>query len=140
MASSVMPTFSEMTYRSLSKKFLLPSAITLFVIFSCNLATAQTDQLLIANQKKGKGLVISVTKGNCIACHSVPTESDIVSLANIGPPFVNLKARFPNRADLEKKIWDPTFTNPNTIMPPFGKHKILTMIEIHQIIDYLYSL
>ena len=121
-------------------KFLLPSALTFFLVFSCNLVIAENDQLLIASQKKGKALVVSVAKGNCIACHSIPSESDIVSLANIGPPFLNLKARFPNKADLEKKIWDPTFSNPNTIMPPFGKHKILTITEIHQIIDYLYSL
>ena len=140
MASSVMSKLSAMICRTLLNTFLLPSALTLFFIFSSNLATAKNDQPLIASQEKGKELVMSVTKGNCIACHSVPNESDIVSLANIGPPFVNLKARFPNRADLEKKIWDPTFSNPNTIMPPFGKHKILTIAEIHQIIDYLYSL
>ena len=35
---------------------------------------------------------------------------------------------------------DPMRFNPDTVMPPFGKHKILTDQEIDNIVDYLYTL
>jgi sulfur-oxidizing protein SoxX len=48
--------------------------------------------------------------------------------------------RFPDREALRRQLWDPAARNPNTVMPPFGKHRILTPEEIELIIDYLYTL
>ena len=51
-----------------------------------------------------------------------------------------MRERFPDRGTLRGQIWDAGKRNPNTIMPPFGKHLILSDDEIELIIDYLYTL
>jgi len=58
---------------------------------------------------------------------------------NIGPPLLAMKARFPNKADLRAQIWDATEKNPNTIMPPFGKHGVLTEKQVDQVTNYIYT-
>ena len=60
-------------------------------------------------------------------------------MANIGPPLTNMRQRFPDRAQLREQIWDATARNPDTVMPPFGKHKLLTDEEIDLVVDYLYQ-
>src|SRR5215470_4111145 len=87
---------------------------------------------------KGQNLAQDVYKGNCLACHQIPADASAVSLANIGPPLVAMRQRFPDRALLRNQIWDPTLRNPQTVMPPFGKHGILTEREIELIVEYLY--
>ncbi len=59
---------------------------------------------------------------------------------NNGPPLLAMKARFPDREVLFQQIWDPTKDDPNSFMPPFGKHGALTKTEINKIMDYLYTL
>ena len=59
---------------------------------------------------------------------------------NIGPPLVAMKARFPDKAKLRAQIWDSTQTNPNTMMPPFGRNSLLSGDEIELIMNYLYTL
>jgi sulfur-oxidizing protein SoxX len=59
---------------------------------------------------------------------------------NIGPPLIQMQYRFQDRASLRRQIWDPTEANPDTVMPPYGKHGILTDHQIEQVIDYLYSI
>jgi L-cysteine S-thiosulfotransferase len=88
----------------------------------------------------GARIAQDVTKGNCLACHAMPADVTAVTSANIGPPLVGIRARFPDRKLLLSQIWDAGLTNPDTVMPPFGKHRILTMEEIDLIIDYLYTL
>jgi sulfur-oxidizing protein SoxX len=88
---------------------------------------------------RGRSLAHDVYKGNCLACHQIPGDATALSLADIGPPLVALRERFPDRAMLRRQIWDPAVRNPETVMPPFGEHKILTEQEIDLIIDYLYQ-
>jgi sulfur-oxidizing protein SoxX len=85
----------------------------------------------------GKELAMSRRKGNCIACHAM---DDGVLPGNLGPPLMSMKLRFPEREQLRSQIWDPTARNRDTIMPPFGKHEILSDEEIEAIVDYLYTL
>jgi sulfur-oxidizing protein SoxX len=51
-----------------------------------------------------------------------------------------MKRRFPSRDDLFEQIWDARDRYPETIMPPFGAHDILSEAEIRKIIEYLYTL
>ena len=74
--------------------------------------------------------------GNCLACHMIPGGN---LPGNIGPPLLAMKARFPNKADLRAQIWNAPGVNPNTIMPPFGKHGILTEKQIDQVTNYIYT-
>jgi len=88
----------------------------------------------------GARLAQDVGKGNCLACHAMPSDAKAVTSANIGPPLVAIRARFPDREQLRRQVWDAGSINPNTVMPPFGKHQILTPEEIDLIVDYLYTL
>ena len=88
----------------------------------------------------GARLAQDVAKGNCLACHAMPSDAKAVTSANIGPPLVAIRARFPEREQLRRQVWDAGLTNPDTVMPPFGKHQILTTEEIDLIVDYLYTL
>jgi sulfur-oxidizing protein SoxX len=51
-----------------------------------------------------------------------------------------MSARYPDKAKLRAQIFDATVANPNTSMPPFGRHKILTEQEIDKITDFIYGL
>jgi sulfur-oxidizing protein SoxX len=88
----------------------------------------------------GKSLAFDRKKGNCLACHAIPGEPKAESPGNIGPPLVNMKARFPDRNKLRARIWDETAVNPDTVMPPFGRNKILTEQEIDLVTDYIQGL
>ena len=87
--------------------------------------------------QEGKKLAFDRKKGNCLACHMID-DGDLAG--NSGPPLIAMKARFPDRDVLFNQIWDPTKNNPNTFMPPFGKHGAITKDEINKIIEYLYTL
>ena len=87
--------------------------------------------------EEGKKLAFDRKKGNCLACHMI---DDGELAGNNGPQLIAMKARFPDREVLFNQIWDPTETNPNSFMPPFGKHGAITKTEINKIIEYLYTL
>ena len=95
-------------------------------------ATASADAI-----EDGKKVAFDRKKGNCLACHAM-ADGDMPG--NIGPPLVAMKARFPDKAKLRAQIWDATAKNPNSMMPPFGKHKILSESEIDQIVEFVHSL
>lgn len=88
----------------------------------------------------GSRLVQETNKGNCLACHAMPSDPDAITSTNIGPPLLSMKARFPDRERLRRQIWDAEAINPDTVMPPFGRNRILTGEEIELVIDYLYTL
>jgi sulfur-oxidizing protein SoxX len=87
--------------------------------------------------KKGKEIALNRTKGNCLACHMMD-DGDLPG--NTAPPLMMMSQRYPSKAALRAQIWDPTVKNPNTFMPPFGKHKILSDQEVDLVADYVYSL
>ena len=105
-------------------------------------APAQVDRLAAAEAPDqrladGKKLAMARSKGNCLACHAI---ADGELPGNIGPPLVYMQQRFPDKAQLRAQVWDATARNPDTVMPPFGKHGILTDEEIELIVDYIHSL
>jgi sulfur-oxidizing protein SoxX len=103
-----------------------------------NAFPALADQA--GNATAGARLAQDVAKGNCLACHAMPSDAKAVTSANIGPALVAIRARFPDREQLRRQVWDAGSINPDTVMPPFGKHHILTTEEIDLIVDYLYTL
>ena len=86
---------------------------------------------------EGKKVAEDRRKGNCFACHAY---EGVDMPGNIGPPLVAMKARFPDKQKLYNQIWDATKANPNSIMPPFGKHEILSDKEIKAITEWAYTL
>lgn len=87
--------------------------------------------------ERGRAIAFGRADGNCLACHAI---ADGQLAGNIGPPLFGMKLRFPDKDLLREQIWDATRRNPETIMPPFGKHRILTDEEVDLVIEYLYSL
>lgn len=94
--------------------------------------TVSSDQ-----PEAGKALTMEKSKGNCLACHVI---ADGELAGNIGSPLLGMKASFPGPEILYRQIWDATELNPDSRMPPFGKHGILSAGEIHLIVDHLYTL
>ena len=90
-----------------------------------------------ADIAKGKELSFDRKKGNCLACHMI--EGGTLA-GNIGPPLVAMKARFPDYEKMKAQIADPRIKNPNTIMIPFGPHKVLTAQEIELVSQFIYTL
>ncbi|MCF6298761.1 MAG: sulfur oxidation c-type cytochrome SoxX [Thiomicrorhabdus sp.] len=100
--------------------------------------TATAAEPTSASIEEGKKLAFSRSKGNCLACHAIKGGS---MPGNMGPALIAMKLRYPDKQKLVKKIWGvPEQTIPNSIMPPFGKHGILTDSEINTITDYIYTL
>lgn len=87
--------------------------------------------------QKGKKVAENRSSGNCVACHAY---QGAVAPGAVAPPLVAMKARYPNKADLRAQIWDATAKNPNSLMPPFGRHLILTEQEIDQVTEWAYGL
>jgi sulfur-oxidizing protein SoxX len=101
---------------------------------AANVVSAASDPAVVA---QGKEIAFDRKKGNCLACHAID-GGDLPG--NIGPPLVAMDARFPDKERLRAQIWDPTAANPNTMMPPFGLHGILTEDEIDKITEYIHTL
>ena len=97
-------------------------------------AAIAADADLVA---KGKKIAENRKKGNCFTCHDYKGAH---LAGNIGPPFVAMKARFPDKKKLRAKIWDATASNPNTMMPPFGKYGVLSGKDIDAITEWVYTL
>ena len=99
-------------------------------------------QILLAGStqdthEQGRELAFKKTKGNCLACHMIENGE---LPGNSGPPLIQMALRFPDRDTLRSQIWDASRINPDTVMPPFGKHNILTEEEIDLVVDYLLAL
>jgi L-cysteine S-thiosulfotransferase len=90
----------------------------------------------VAVEMNPKVLISDNNLGNCLACHSVPTHPELVA-GNIGPPFIAMKQRFPDPVALRALIYDEQSRNPDTIMPPFGRNRVLTPAQINAIADYI---
>ncbi len=85
----------------------------------------------------GKKVAFDRRAGNCLSCHLM---GDGEAPGNLGPPLVAMKARFPDREKLREMIWDITISRPEAMMPPFGRHHVISEQDIDNIVEYLYTL
>ena len=86
---------------------------------------------------EGRKLAFDRSKGNCLTCHVIK-GGDLPG--TIGPELVDIKSKYPNRDDLAAIVFDETKRNPLTVMPPFGRNRILTDKEISAVVDFLQTL
>ena len=86
---------------------------------------------------EGQKLAFDRGKGNCLTCHVIK-GGDLPG--TIGPELKDLKAKYPDRNELAAILFDETKRNPQTMMPPFGRNRILTEREINAIVDFLQTL
>ena len=86
---------------------------------------------------EGEKLAFDRGKGNCLTCHVIKGGN---LPGTIGPELVDIKSKYPNRDDLVAIVFDETKRNPLTVMPPFGRNRILTEKEISAVVDFLQTL
>ncbi|HRH81192.1 MAG TPA: sulfur oxidation c-type cytochrome SoxX [Thiobacillaceae bacterium] len=109
-------------------------------LLSALLVSTATFAADAKKEETGKDIAYNRSKGNCLACHAMPTMPDAEQPGNSGPPLIAMSARFPDKAQLRAKIWDATATNPGTFMPPMGKHGVLTEAEVDKVVEFIYGL
>ena len=123
-----------MTDYFLTKSAKLP-ALTLALVIGA-FASAGTAQAQSA-AAEGQKLAFDRSKGNCLTCHAIKGGT---LPGSIGPELIDIKSKYPNRADLVAIVSDETLRNPLTMMPPFGRNRILTPKEIDAVVDFLQTL
>jgi sulfur-oxidizing protein SoxX len=113
---------------------------TLFRTLALTLAICATVSLQAAHAQsgsEGQRLAFDRSKGNCLSCHEIK-GGDLPG--TIGPALRDIKSKYPDRNDLVAILTDETRRNPQTVMPPFGRNRILTEQEINAIVDFLQTL
>ena len=86
---------------------------------------------------EGQKIAFDRGKGNCLTCHEIK-GGDLPG--TIGPPLKDIKSKYPDRNELVAILTDETRRNPQTVMPPFGRNRILTEKEIDAVVDFLQTL
>jgi sulfur-oxidizing protein SoxX len=90
-----------------------------------------------AQSAEGQQIAFDRGKGNCLTCHQIK-GGDLPG--SIGPELRDIKSKYPDRNDLIAIVTDETKRNPLTVMPPFGRNRILTEKEINAVVDFLQTL
>jgi L-cysteine S-thiosulfotransferase len=122
------------TDHSLTKPALLP-AFALALVIGAFVAVGNAHAQSAAAE--GQKLAFDRSKGNCLTCHAIKGGN---LPGTIGPELIDIKSKYPNREDLVAIISDETLRNPLTVMPPFGRNRILTEKEIEAVVDFLQTL
>jgi sulfur-oxidizing protein SoxX len=86
---------------------------------------------------EGQKVAFDRGKGNCLTCHEI-RGGDLPG--TIGPALKDIKSKYPDRNELVAIVSDETKRNPLTVMPPFGRNRILTEQEINAVVDFLQTL
>jgi L-cysteine S-thiosulfotransferase len=115
-----------------STRTLLPAALALLA--GMTIAWAANAQSGAAD---GQKLAFDRGKGNCLTCHVIKGGE---YPGTLGPELVDIKSKYPNRDELVAILYDETKRNLLTVMPPFGRNRILTDKEISAIVDFLQTL
>jgi sulfur-oxidizing protein SoxX len=83
---------------------------------------------------EGQKIAFDRGKGNCLTCHDIK-GGDLAG--TIGPALKDIKSKYPDRNELVAIVTDETKRNPQTVMPPFGRNRLLSEQEINAVVDFL---
>lgn len=83
---------------------------------------------LLADRKLG---------GSCLACHLVPDEH---LMGNVGIDLTQIGSWENDEERMFNYIYDSRIYNPNSVMPPWGAHGLISNEEIKDIVAYLKTL
>ncbi|WP_243755291.1 sulfur oxidation c-type cytochrome SoxX [Thiomicrorhabdus sp. 6S3-12] len=124
---------------NLKMKQLLTAFAVSCAVMTAPVSVQAADKPAASDIEEGKKLAFSRSKGNCLACHMA---GDGAQPGNIGPALVAMKLRYPDKQKLYNKVWgtSDSMKVPNSMMPEFGLHGILTDDEIRKVVDYIYTL
>ena len=112
-------------------------ALILALLIGAALAGPAHAQSAASAAAEGQKLAFDRGKGNCLTCHVIK-GGDLPG--SIGPELKGIKSKYPNRDDLIAIVSDETKRNPQTVMPPFGRNRILSEKEISAVVDFLQTL
>jgi sulfur-oxidizing protein SoxX len=108
--------------------------------FAAFLALASTTALGAAAQPSALDLFVRAEKGNCIACHQLAQGAGPATRADVGPLLEGPRMRSLGKASLRDTLVDPMRANPDTVMPPYGRHRLLDPAEIDRLVEFLLAL
>jgi L-cysteine S-thiosulfotransferase len=132
---------SEINLREapLTDTFSIKPALAPALVLALSIGTAAVPGLARAQSAvaEGQKLAFDRGKGNCLTCHVIK-GGDLPG--TIGPELKGIKSKYPERSELVAILTDETKRNPQTVMPPFGRNRILTEQEINAIVDFLQTL
>jgi sulfur-oxidizing protein SoxX len=129
---SSMQSEAPLSNTSSTKPFLISAlAVAWLIVAAADPAGAQS----LASE--GQKLAFDRGKGNCLSCHEIKGGE---LPGTIGPALKDIKGKYPDRNDLVAILTDETKRNPQSVMPPFGRNRILTAREIDAIVDFLQTL
>ena len=123
-----MPVAGHFSFKPAS---ILAPVLLAVAVLASNPAHAQSATA------DGQKLAFDRGKGNCLTCHQIK-GGDLAG--SIGPELKDIKGKYPERKDLIAILTDETLRNPLTVMPPFGRNRILSEQEINAIVDFLQTL
>ena len=109
-----------------------PRLLLTAVVLAATPATAQETPAL--------ELFVRPEKGHCLACHQLPAGAGPETRADLGPRLEGARMRSLGREALRELLADPTKRNPDTVMPPYGRHRILSAREIDRLAEFLHAL
>jgi len=109
------------------------SVVALLGAFASPVAMSATAEEIAEGQK----YAFDRKLGNCLGCHMIAGGE---MPGTIGPPLIAMKARFPDKEVLRAQIHDATARNPASMMPPFGKHGVLTEHQLDLVTEYIHTL
>src|SRR3954469_7435312 len=107
------------------------------MVLALSIVAAAGPALAQSATAEGQKLASDRGKGNCLTCHVIKGGEYPGSL---GPELVDIKSKYPSRDELVAIVFDETKRNPLTVMPPFGRNRILTEKEINAVVDFLQTL
>jgi sulfur-oxidizing protein SoxX len=106
----------------------------------------------LGDPRKGRTVMISADKGNCLACHRVAALSSEPNHGDLGPTLNGVGLRY-SEAQLRQLMIDPKTFWQNTIMPAFhvtdgldrvppalAGRPILSAAEIEDVVAFLKTL
>lgn len=103
-----------------------------------NLSAPLAFPNITTDPEKGRQLVLSRKNGGtCVACHIVPGAK---LAGNVGNDLSMLGENGYSDEYLFNYIYDARRFNPNTLMPPWGAHGLLSLEDIAHIVAYLKTL
>jgi L-cysteine S-thiosulfotransferase len=120
-----------------SRRLALTLGLSVLVSAPLLAAGPPDDLVLDGDPVAGRLVATDRSKGNCVACHAM---ADAEGPGSLGPVLIAIQTRFPNKRELASQIWDATIKNPEAVMPPFGKHGILTQKEFVDVVEYIWTL
>jgi sulfur oxidation c-type cytochrome SoxX len=92
---------------------------------------------LNGNPKRGKEIAMSKSDRNCATCHQLPGDE---WPGTVGNSLLHYKTRGYTDDRVYQQLYDARKFNPNSIMPPFGSHNLLSDQDLRDIVAYLQSI